>query len=465
MKIFFGIALVCIGLSLSAQTIKLEHYMPNMQICPNTETFFSFSARDQWNNKKAGEFVFALYVNGSLNTTIKVHAGSITWDNSDPKLPPVTLTNLNLHTGSDKRVNFYVGKVDTIGINNLNWIDGFDLQSNNIDIVARFKDDFLSPWVEETFHIRSNVIPPGEAVVQGTNDLYFCSANQIQTVTLANFPTDSNNSNYCFWHHRWVWELPLGWKVTNPSGNLSTASNTFQGGLTVKIQAPMTLPSSANLNVRSQDVWPYPINTSTQINFDNAPLAESITYNDLGYLPVEICYEQNNDLGTFHVALPTGTNAHSYYWETNAGTISNPTTSLPSVAVNFNSGTGLNKYIRVKTTNSCGTSNWKTFFFDLLQQPLGCSGSGGPMMFSVSTYPNPTSNEINIELIAKNESVSEIPSDKYIAYLINSDLEVVKTQQLSGKSTQILIRDLPQGTYYLRIVSNKKSHTQQIIIK
>tara|TARA_B100000965_G_scaffold379951_1_gene376090 strand:- start:303 stop:1667 length:1365 start_codon:yes stop_codon:yes gene_type:complete len=454
---------------MNAQTIKLENYTPNMRICPNEETFLSFSARDAFNNKLAGKFVFALYINGNLDTTTQVHIGSSPWVNTNSpfQLPELTNLNLNVDNSNNKRANFFIGKTEIIQTNppDTIFVDGLRQQSNDVQIVARFKDDIFSSWVEETFYFRFNVVPPGKAVVQGTNDLYFCSVNQIQTVTLPDYPSDSNNSDFCFWHHQWIWELPAGWKVTSTNGNLSSATNIYQGGKTVKIQAPSAFPTSASLNVRSQSVWPYPINTTTEINMNPAPLAASITYEDLGYMPIEICYEQTNDPGTFHVTLPVGTNAQSYYWETNAGTISNSTTTVPSVTINFNAGSAINRYLRVKTTNFCGTSNWKTFFFDMSHQPYGCSGSGGPMMMSVGTYPNPTSDEINIELTSKERPLRNATSERYQAYLINSELEVVRTLELNEKSTKMNVRDLPKGTYYLRVVSSGGSTTSQIVIK
>ena len=86
-------------------------------------------------------------------------------------------------------------------------------------------------------------------------------------------------------------------------------------------------------------------------------------------------------------------------------------------------------------------------------------------MMSVGTYPNPTSDEINIELTSKEQSLLNATSERYQAYLINSELEVVRTLELNGKSTKMNVRDLPSGTYYLRVVSNGESITSQIVIK
>lgn len=69
------------------------------------------------------------------------------------------------------------------------WDDGFGLQSNNVRIKVQFKRSLpFSTWQEENFYFKSNVVEPGKAVVQGTNDLFFCSANEIKTVTLSSFP-------------------------------------------------------------------------------------------------------------------------------------------------------------------------------------------------------------------------------------------------------------------------------------
>tara|TARA_B100000965_G_scaffold406498_1_gene445742 strand:- start:12621 stop:13337 length:717 start_codon:yes stop_codon:yes gene_type:complete len=236
----------------------------------------------------------------------------------------------------------------------------------------------------------------------------------------------------------------------------------------VKIQAPLgSLPSSATLNVRSESAWPYPINTQTPIRLGNAPVGSDIHYNGNPYTPIEICYDSNNT-GTFNVILPAGSNADSYYWETNAGTISNRTTTQPSVTVNFNTQ-GLNRYIRVKTTNNCGTSAWYTKYFDLTYQSFGCSGGGGGgPMFSIITYPNPSSAEMSIELQEEDElkqkGFNRKTNEKFEYTLFNSDLEVVYNKKTSSKKETVPVKDLPKGKYILRIVTPYGSDSRQVII-
>ena len=235
----------------------------------------------------------------------------------------------------------------------------------------------------------------------------------------------------------------------------------------MKIQAPSgSLPSYATLNVRSEDAWQYPINTQTPIRLGNAPVGSDIHYNGNPYTPIEICYDSNNS-GIFNVILPNGTNADSYYWETNAGTIANPTTTQPNVTVNFNA-LG-RKYIRVRTTNNCGTSAWYTKYFDLVYQPYGCSGSGGGgPMFSIITYPNPSSEEMSIELQEEDElkqkGFNRKTNEKFEYTLFNSDLEVVYNKKTASRKEKVPVRDLPNGKYILRIVTPYGSSSRQIII-
>uniref|UniRef100_UPI0040489578 hypothetical protein n=1 Tax=Roseivirga sp. TaxID=1964215 RepID=UPI0040489578 len=67
--IFFGMLMYQL---LIGQTIKLENYIPYARYCPGQETQLEFSARDIWNNKLHGEFIFTIFVNGVNNYDIRI---------------------------------------------------------------------------------------------------------------------------------------------------------------------------------------------------------------------------------------------------------------------------------------------------------------------------------------------------------------------------------------------------------
>ena len=112
----------------------------------------------------------------------------------------------------------------------------------------RVEVEFL-PWhglwtVDETFYMKSNVLEPGPAVVDGFNSLFICEGNEVHTVKLASPPPRDNpdENTYCGWGsvingHNWIWELPSGWKITSLSGDLNTATNTYEGFDEVKIHS------------------------------------------------------------------------------------------------------------------------------------------------------------------------------------------------------------------------------------
>lgn len=118
----------------------------------------------------------------------------------------------------------------------------------------------------------------------------------------------------------------------------------------------------------------------------------------------------------------------------------------------------------VRRTNSCGTSDWYGYeveFVDCSQQ------GGGESEYSI--YPNPTSETLTIEklYIVQTSEVNTIElknikiSDSYELYDFNSNILV---KGVLDKQTFIDISKYKKGKYFLKINSNGKIKTHQIII-
>uniref|UniRef100_UPI004047C285 T9SS type A sorting domain-containing protein n=1 Tax=Roseivirga sp. TaxID=1964215 RepID=UPI004047C285 len=271
----------------------------------------------------------------------------------------------------------------------------------------------------------------------------------------------------CNWHHQWVWELPVGWKVTSVGGNMATATNVYQGSKTVQIKAPAIL-SNATLNVRSENAWPYPVNTQTQIITGVASAPEEISYNFMLEFPEEICYPTAfGNLGDFIASAPlSGANSVAYYeWQSDAGIVQNPSSTYPSTSVQFNNP-GY-RYIRVRSVNFCGVpSAWRTEYFTLTYNINGCSG-GGLGGFSIISSPNPATDEIDIEItdeVAKSNS-NHNQDKKYYRYMIfDMNQDLIYDKQSKSPRHNINTRSLKSGRYILRVITPDGSKTQHLII-
>ena len=457
----------------TAQSIKLE--VPenggSLTFCPNAQTRLTFSGRDMFNNKLAGKFRFRIFVDGVLLNDSDHQFGfpignTGTWD-------VIHYVNSTFNTGANNKLTFDFINYDQ---QSMHWTNGFALQSNNIVIEVKFSRNYSPFWVTRSFTLRTAVKEPGPAVINGTDDLFFCTPNEVKIVKLKSPPSrNTANSNNCFWNNNWVWELPTGWKITSTTGDLTTATNTFTTDADiVKIQAPSgLLPSTTTLNVRSENNdWLYPVNTESTIYSYGPGTPSDISYDFMVEFPSEICYDNNGgNTGSF-IVQPSlfGIQADSYEWLTDAGTIPSSTTTFPATTIQFNNP-GTNRFVRVRAINACGASPWLTKYFDLSYEPFGCSGGIG-IGFStnpeLNVYPNPAIDEINIKIeepvTLSNQSQAVEPKDKYHYMLINNDQRIVHTKTTNSSEYKLPLNKFSDGIYILRVVSPTGIKTQRILI-
>ena len=114
--------------------------------------------------------------------------------------------------------------------------------------------------------------------------------------------------------------------------------------------------------------------------------------------------------------------------------------------------------ISVNATNTCGTS-WNASYY-LSKKTFGCGS------FMVSSYPNPASDEINIQSKYAAEGSAEqeeIIPDEIV--LINAEnLSIFKTKPTSS-SSKINASKLVPGSYVLKVRFGESVSQQHILIK
>lgn len=141
-------------------------------------------------------------------------------------------------------------------------------------------------------------------------------------------------------------------------------------------------------------------------------------------------------------------------------------TAVPSTTVTFNNP-GVNRYIRVRSVNSCGVSAWQTKYFNLEYEPFGCSG-GGIGGFSLLASPNPSDEELAIELITEKTNIEEKAqnnTENELSYILLNDKQkiVYEGKSLTLKN-KINVRKLPYGNYILKVIYEGKQYTKHIMI-
>lgn len=116
--------------------------------------------------------------------------------------------------------------------------------------------------------------------------------------------------------------------------------------------------------------------------------------------------------------------------------------------------------ITATASNSCGSNN---FNFYIQKQTYGCSG-----YYSLSVYPNPTNDELNVELIPVDESLEsktkakETFIDEIILYDKNMT-SLLRKDKFQSKGV-IDVKQIPKGIYVLYVRIGKEIIQKQILV-
>ena len=108
-------------------------------------------------------------------------------------------------------------------------------------------------------------------------------------------------------------------------------------------------------------------------------------------------------------------------------------------------------FLYARTSNICGLGTFQSIPFNVTS-----SGGGGPLR--LSTFPNPSTDEVTLELDdsigSQGEAVNIKVWDKFQSVMFE-----IST---GDKTIKIPVQNLPQGIYYLTVNGSKGSHTQRI---
>ena len=77
-----------------------------------------------------------------------------------------------------------------------------------------------------------------------------------------------------------------------------------------------------------------------------------------------------------------------------------------------------------------------------------------------TAYPNPATDFLTLK-IEGNVQTLHATSQQYIASLYNINGQLIKSIQIEGNETTISMANLPQATYFLKIVKTKHASSQQ----
>ncbi len=236
--------------------------------------------------------------------------------------------------------------------------------------------------------------------------------------------------------------LPTGssinWASSNPSV-LSISSNgtatKFSDGTAI-ISAVINLPSGC-----SNTVNPISVIVGTP-----AP-------NGINGPNHDLCYNgRTSEIGTFYVNNPN--TLLSYSWEIDGSVAGSSGGSGSNINVDpFRWEVGLHQ-IRVRSYSTCGTSNWFTSSFRIVD----CTG--GPRGGRSTISPNPADQTFTISNLAK-DNISEIKIfDK-------SGRMIYQNKVISGSINSLLVptQNIPNDIYIVKLFNGKEWKSEKVIIK
>lgn len=265
-----------------------------------------------------------------------------------------------------------------------------------------------------------------------------------------------------------AWSISPSWAATlTTSGNVATLTKTTNQVFTL----------SAVINTSCGSSSP----TNKTITSSNVLYTVDGTYNtptgNVALVPfVKFAFEENNACMSTQTTLsvPAGS---TVTWTGPANTWDlNWVQSINDVTIYF---TALNQFIVLdaEITNSCGTV-WKKFAFRCTTTnhcgvtPLRMAP--GPGIKSLSVYPNPTSDELVVNMMQPYDQRTDMEAlsrntaaSKFDYKLFNSNGTLVRSAKnnLSSQKVTINVKDVPNGEYFLHVIQGKEITKKQIIVK
>jgi hypothetical protein len=303
-------------------------------------------------------------------------------------------------------------------------------------------------WVDVTVR----VISPGPI-----SGLLFCASNETRTVSIPGI-LPFNSAQSCYYHYRFDWIVPSGWSVVPATNdlydNIPGGIRTFATSVRVTSQStPLAPRNDGNYNVivRTEPVWPWPMESTGKIWVGNPPADNStlIWSGIRGVNPISVNagsisnYQVDNVLYTtsYSWSLPRGFTAYG----------SSTTTTGPQIDIIATSQAGTYSLL-CRANNACGSS-WTN---SLTINVVGSGGGGGIQMRAA--YPNPANDSFTVKV--KEEDSKELAE----VSLINKNMERVYFIRTEEKEINVSTANLLPGVYYLNMVLGKEVTQKQVVI-
>lgn len=164
---------------------------------------------------------------------------------------------------------------------------------------------------------------------------------------------------------------------------------------------------------------------------------------------IQVCQDDINIYET-----PVIAEAASYEWiltPLNAGTVITTNNQCQITWSNTFAGAAI---LKVRGTNSCGNGGWSPDFTILVED---CTGVGENAPSDIKIYPNPGSGIIQIE--------TGFEADEPVRVVVtNLTGNVVFDQLTSGNQLRIELKNVPAGSYFLKIEHQQHTVTKKIMI-
>jgi hypothetical protein len=258
--------------------------------------------------------------------------------------------------------------------------------------------------------------------------------------------------------------IPAGCTVSwTPSSNLNVLS---ASGNTALIAAKANSNSSGSIQVNVVSTTCSSVSIPLYTLWAGTPQITNQKVDGNYYSPGNQICPGNHWLNV----TPIGGNAGTATWTVPSGIPYSVGTNL----LNFTFPSSFSSAaITVRSANSCGTGvNWN---FYLSKKPYGCTG-----YYAMTVYPNPASDNVTITideeipLVTNNDgdlSTVEMNNTQvvepitYIIKIYNNQSTLLSSISRSGKSFNIPLINMRDGTYIIEVSDGKNSYRQPLIVK
>ncbi|WP_422355362.1 T9SS type A sorting domain-containing protein [Roseivirga pacifica] len=316
-----------------------------------------------------------------------------------------------------------------------NFITGFN--ENEIHTLFNYRNgNFLLDELDQTsiFVECQGFCSVQAAGINGTN--LVCSS-PASSFSLASLPSGAQVS----------WSVSNGLEVVSQSGSSASIKSTIgQFGTGEFTTVNATIQTDCGDIELQKTVWAGPPNAYT-LNQDGSK----------NYMGGSRSYSVSP--GTQSISVFSDSPGTSYTWSMYPSSIQ--WTSYGNTAT-FYTNTAGSYTLTATANNGCSTH---PYFIT-----INIGDGGGFGGFSLTTYPNPSSDEMTVDLIPSidtstaDRKLNSYPKEEYLYQLINHKQEVVFSRKTKKRSTKIPSRNFPKGQYILKVSSKEESISKHIII-